>query len=78
MFEYGAPGDDLLPTTLVQQAVNDRMLMSDAACSLQYGPTLGSLEFRESLASFLSSRYGNLVQPSHLAITNGATQSFSK
>ena len=48
-FEYGAPGPDLLPVKLVQEAVTHRLSQSDAFCSLQYGPMLGDTRFRKQV-----------------------------
>lgn len=39
----------------------------------QYGATVGALDFRETLAKFLSKGYQNLVDPSDLVMTSGAT-----
>jgi DNA-binding transcriptional MocR family regulator len=77
-FEFGAPGPDLLPSNLIKESVNDRLDRPDAHLSLQYGPSLGDLEFREQLAEFLTAQYRDKVHPTRLAITNGASQSFSK
>jgi DNA-binding transcriptional MocR family regulator len=75
---YSAPSNDLLPKKMIQDSINDRLSNIDSINSLQYGPTLGDLEMRDELSLFLTTHYKDKVDPSHLAVTNGATQSFSK
>lgn len=42
--------------------------------NLQYGPVSGTLDFRTQLAGFLAQQYGEVVEPSGLFQTSGATQ----
>src|SRR4051794_22418339 len=75
-FEFGAPSPDLLPTWLMQQGAIEAMQVSNAWTALQYGPSLGDHDFRARLAGFLATRYGTAMDPKHLAVTAGASQSF--
>ncbi|KAJ3033688.1 hypothetical protein HDV00_005907 [Rhizophlyctis rosea] len=76
-FEFGAPHFSLLPTELMARATVERLGRSDAARAMQYGPVLGSLEYREELAKFLTREYNDVpVAVENLATTNGASQSF--
>ncbi|KAJ3358924.1 hypothetical protein HDU91_005067, partial [Kappamyces sp. JEL0680] len=77
--EFGAPDATLLPTDMIQRAVDQRMRQDDAWIALQYGPQLGDAVFRNALADFLSSplAYASPVLPSHLCVSNGASQSLA-
>ena len=75
--QVGAPDKSLLPADLLQFHSNKTLSSSTASLSLQYGPSLGSLGFRHRLANWLSQEYnGSPVDPSHLCVTSGASQSF--
>ncbi len=69
----GQPEASLLPTHLIQQAADHRLL-HDAAAYLQYGAEQGDGYFREILAQFLSDGYGFGVQPDRLFVSSGASQ----
>lgn len=68
----GAPGHSLL--TQLQphlRAGTDHMLTQTSL--LQYGPELGSCQYRAELARFLTRHYGDTVDPDQLVLTTGAT-----
>ncbi|KAJ3328292.1 Peptidyl-prolyl isomerase cwc27 [Blyttiomyces sp. JEL0837] len=79
-FEFGAPGKDLLPSDLIKKAADACFSSPASENYLQYGPSLGSLPFREVLADFLTNEYQEQapVTSDKLVITNGASGSFSK
>ncbi|TPX32538.1 hypothetical protein SmJEL517_g04413 [Synchytrium microbalum] len=76
-FEFGAPGPALLPVNLVTDATKERFSREKAWTSLQYGPSLGDAEFKDTLSGWLSTQYNETVAPEHLCVTNGASQAFS-
>ncbi|XP_035786406.1 uncharacterized protein YER152C-like isoform X2 [Anopheles albimanus] len=73
----GAPGPDLLQRSaeLLCRATEIRTKheLETNAFLFQYGPSIGTTEFRESLASFLSAGYHAEVNKSDLVQTSGAT-----
>ncbi|XP_053674319.1 2-aminoadipate transaminase [Anopheles nili] len=73
----GAPGPDLLgeSSKLFLKATENRVKyeLENNSFLFQYGPTVGTTEFRKSLASFLSAGYGSEVNKSDLVQTSGAT-----
>ncbi|CEM38898.1 unnamed protein product [Vitrella brassicaformis CCMP3155] len=72
-FKVGQPSPDtLLPLDLVRQAANAKFAETDHKF-LQYGDIQGYLEFRKSLAGFLTEQYGAPVSPDELMVTNGIT-----
>ncbi|KAI9205791.1 pyridoxal phosphate-dependent transferase [Polychytrium aggregatum] len=78
-FEFGAPSPALLQTAsaIFQEATARKLSKPDAGLAFQYGPKLGDSEFRSELARFLANEYGSPVEANHLAVTSGASQSFS-
>jgi len=70
----GAPGDELLTKLppLFHEATS-HCLSQTGAGLFQYGPELGTKQFRTELAKFLSLRYGEPVAADHLVLTCGAT-----
>ncbi|KAJ3086625.1 hypothetical protein HK102_012800 [Quaeritorhiza haematococci] len=78
-FEFGAPGQSLLPTSLMPVLAQHLASKPDAYTSLQYGPTLGDAEFRDELAKWLTKEYddGVPVRRNNLCVTSGASQSLS-
>ncbi|KAJ3386230.1 hypothetical protein HDU92_002628 [Lobulomyces angularis] len=76
-FEYGTPENKLLPSDIITVATKHKFESPFAFTTLQYGPSLGDLEFREVLSTFLTEEYndGVPVLPQHLSISNGASQS---
>ncbi|XP_058066138.1 2-aminoadipate transaminase [Anopheles bellator] len=73
----GAPGPDLLQGSakLICQAteVRTKYELENNSYLFQYGPAIGTLEFRETLASFLNEGYHSEVNKSDLVQTSGAT-----
>uniref|UniRef100_A0A182QW08 Aminotransferase class I/classII large domain-containing protein n=1 Tax=Anopheles farauti TaxID=69004 RepID=A0A182QW08_9DIPT len=73
----GAPGPDLLAESArrFQEATEERIKheLKNSAFLFQYGPSIGTTEFRETLASFLSEGYRREVNKSDLVQTSGAT-----
>ncbi|KAJ3007141.1 UNVERIFIED_CONTAM: hypothetical protein HDU68_003676 [Siphonaria sp. JEL0065] len=77
-FQYGAPGKDLMPSDVMAAASASFWNDIDVNYTyLQYGPTLGDAEFLTELQSFLSKFHATPVRQECLAITSGASQSFS-
>ncbi|KAI8840305.1 pyridoxal phosphate-dependent transferase [Chytriomyces cf. hyalinus JEL632] len=76
-FQYGAPGEALMPTQVMAAASEAFWRDKSNYTYLQYGPTLGDSEYRRHLAEFLSLRYADTVREERLALTGGATASFS-
>lgn len=68
----GNPDFDLLPVDLLRQSAETYFSTSDPR-PLQYGIEQGDGYFRQSLAGFLSTRYGTGVDPDLLFITAGAS-----
>nr|XP_040227128.2 uncharacterized protein LOC120952078 [Anopheles coluzzii] len=73
----GAPGPDLLGKSaqFFQQATEERIKyeLKNSSFLFQYGPSIGTTEFRKSLASFLADGYRSEVNMSDLVQTSGAT-----
>ncbi|XP_053663627.1 2-aminoadipate transaminase [Anopheles marshallii] len=73
----GAPGPDLLGLSAekFQQATEKRIKyeLNNSSFLFQYGPTIGTTEFRKTLASFLTEGYHSEVHMSDLVQTSGAT-----
>lgn len=72
-FGVGQPADSILPLDLLRQAAEHRFAQADPAL-LQYGPEEGDGYFNRALADFLSTEYGEPVQPEQLFVTNGVSQ----
>ncbi len=72
-FGKGQPSLSLLPLDALRIASNHCMSRGDAAV-LQYGADQGDVEFRESLAHFLSRRYGTLIDARQLMVSASASQ----
>jgi len=68
----GNPDFDLLPMELLHQSADEYFQAKDAR-PLQYGIEQGNGYFRQSLAGFLSPKYGDEVEPDSLFITAGAS-----
>ncbi len=73
-FGIGQPQLDNLPIEILETAANHRFRQNDRSI-LQYGVEQGNGNFRISLSNFLSSQYGKAVDPDHLFITGGVSQS---
>ncbi|XP_065082668.1 2-aminoadipate transaminase [Ochlerotatus camptorhynchus] len=73
----GAPGPDLLSecSEIFRIATEHRMKfeLENNSYLFQYGPTIGTTEFRQTLAEFLSKGYQSDVNKSDLVQTSGAT-----
>uniref|UniRef100_A0A182Y7Y2 Aminotransferase class I/classII large domain-containing protein n=2 Tax=Anopheles stephensi TaxID=30069 RepID=A0A182Y7Y2_ANOST len=73
----GAPGPDLLGKSAetFRQATEARVKyeLNNSSFLFQYGPTIGTTEFRKTLASFLTDGYRSEVNMSDLVQTSGAT-----
>lgn len=69
----GQPGSDVLPLELLQQATQHALQNADRNI-LQYGVETGDDYFRSSLASFLTTHYGEEVKLESILITNGISQ----
>ncbi|XP_053684261.1 uncharacterized protein LOC128734221 [Sabethes cyaneus] len=73
----GAPGPDLLNECceIFRLATEHRMKyeLVNNSYLFQYGPTIGTTEFRDTLAKFLSKGYESEVNRSDLVLTSGAT-----
>jgi 2-aminoadipate transaminase len=70
----GQPSPSLLPLEIMKKAAMQRLSQSDASF-LAYGAEQGDGYFRATLAQLLSQSYGEAVNPDHLFITAGASQS---
>jgi 2-aminoadipate transaminase len=68
----GNPDFDLLPVELLHRSAEEYFKANDAR-PLQYGIERGDGYFRQSLAGFLSPKYGDEVDPDSLFITSGAS-----
>ena len=75
-FGVGQPSTELLPLDIIKEGMNDVLQIEDPSL-LQYGDIPGYLEFRKSLARFLSEEYCKIVNPNELFTTNGVTQALS-
>ncbi|XP_055604372.1 uncharacterized protein LOC129752622 [Uranotaenia lowii] len=73
----GAPGPNLLSEccSVMRKATEHRMNfeLQNNSYLFQYGPTIGTNEFRQTLAEFLSRGYREDVNKSDLVMTSGAT-----
>ncbi|KAG2449620.1 hypothetical protein HYH02_005153 [Chlamydomonas schloesseri] len=72
-FSVGQPSPESLPLAALSQAAAHRLGSPDAELLLQYGPRQGYLSFRQSLAAFLTKRYGTAVDAAHLMVTAGVS-----
>ncbi|KAI8341101.1 pyridoxal phosphate-dependent transferase [Chlamydoabsidia padenii] len=73
-FLKGQPSSDLLPIDLFKKATSLALDACNADIDvLQYGDALGTMEFRENLAKFLSKEYSMPVDSRHLCPTSGAS-----
>ncbi|ORZ23604.1 pyridoxal phosphate-dependent transferase [Absidia repens] len=73
-FLKGQPSSDLLPVELFAKATASALAEPDAKVDmLQYGDELGTVEFRDNLASFLTKEYSMAVESRHLCPTSGAS-----
>jgi 2-aminoadipate transaminase len=70
----GQPSPSLLPLDIMREAAIERLSQSDPSL-LAYGAEQGDGYFRTTLAQLLSDQYGEAVDPGHLFITAGASQS---
>jgi 2-aminoadipate transaminase len=68
----GDPQLSLLPLGMIRKAAQDRLSQNDPAY-LQYGANQGDGYFRQSLAKFLSTGYGFLVDPDNLFVIPGVS-----
>jgi len=68
----GNPDFDLLPVELLHRSAEEYFKANDPR-PLQYGIEGGDGYFRQSLAGFLSPKYGDEVEPDSLFITSGAS-----
>ncbi len=69
----GQPSIDLLPVSLLREASED-FLKTAQPLELNYGEKQGDIRFRESLAGFLSLKYGMEVSAESLMLTCGNSQ----
>ncbi|ORY48137.1 PLP-dependent transferase [Rhizoclosmatium globosum] len=78
-FQYGAPGKEVMPTAVMTAASTAFWSAIETNYTyLQYGPALGDIDFLTSLQSFLKTHYNDAsVHTDSLALTSGASQSFS-
>ena len=72
-FGIGQPSDDLLPVDLLKKASEDFLKVARPE-ELNYGEKQGDTRFRESLAGFLSLKYGAEASPESLLLTSGNSQ----
>ncbi|WP_373059577.1 PLP-dependent aminotransferase family protein [Gemmatimonas sp.] len=72
-FGNGQPSSSLLPLDAIRTAADHCLSRGDAAL-LQYGDDQGDVDFRESLARFLTHRYATPVSAAHLMISAGVSQ----
>ena len=75
-FGVGQPSTELLPLDIIKEGMQKVMEIDDPSL-LQYGDIPGYLEFRKSLARYLSEEYSKIVNPNELFSTNGVTQALS-
>mmetsp|Transcript_5698 Transcript_5698/g.6580 ORF Transcript_5698/g.6580 Transcript_5698/m.6580 type:complete len:384 (-) Transcript_5698:160-1311(-) len=71
-FKIGQPAPSMLPLEKVRKAAAIKFAEEDPLF-LQYGHIYGFPKFRESVAKFLTKRYGHEVDPEKLLATNGNT-----
>ena len=69
----GQPSLSLLPTDALRTAA-DHCLSRRNPDLLQYGADQGEVEFRQSLAHFLSRRYATTIDVDHLMVSASASQ----
>ena len=69
----GQPSRSLLPTDALRTAA-DHCLSRRSPDLLQYGADQGEVEFRQSLANFLSRRYATPIDVDHLMVSASASQ----
>ncbi len=72
-FGNGQPSLSLLPLDALRIAADHCMSRGDTAL-LQYGADQGDVEFRESLAHFLSRRYATPIDARQLMVSGSASQ----
>ncbi len=72
-FGNGQPSLSLLPLNALRTATEHCLSRGDATL-LQYGADQGDVDFRESLARFLTHRYATPVSAAHLMVSAGASQ----
>ena len=73
-FALGQPSPSLLPLNLIRDSMEQQWKNQQDPLVLQYGKGPGFDSFRETLASYLTSRYGFEVKPSELMVTCGNSQ----
>jgi 2-aminoadipate transaminase len=71
-FAGGLPAPELFPVEAIRESI-DRVLRTDGAAALQYGPTEGHLPLREFIASRLQTR-SLKAAPEEILITTGSQQ----
>ncbi len=71
-FAGGLPAPEVFPVARFQEACH-RVLQSQAAAALQYGPTEGYRPLREFIVSHMA-RYGILASVDNVLITSGSQQ----
>jgi len=71
-FAGGLPASELFPVERFSEACH-RVMETNGAAALQYGPTEGYMPLREMIAQNLS-RYGILASPENVMITSGSQQ----
>lgn len=69
----GQPSSDLLPLKVMEKSAA-HCLSQNERFFLAYGGEKGNLNFRKTLAGFLSGHYPDIVDPEQLLITNGNSQ----
>ncbi len=72
-FGLGQPSADLLPLDLMQKATED-FFQAAHPLDLNYGVLQGDPRFCDSLATFLTTHYGQPVDPDTLFVTGGNSQ----
>lgn len=75
-FQIGQPSPSMLPLGTIRKCAEQKLAEEDPLL-LQYGYISGYPAFRQSLAGFLTRRYGMEVTPEHLFATNGVTGGLS-
>ena len=72
-FGNGQPSLPLLPLNALRTAADHCLARGDATL-LQYGADQGDVDFRVSLAQFLSRRYAMVVHADHMLVSGSASQ----
>lgn len=72
----GQPSPRLLPLPELARAAQVQLSSGDPLV-LQYGAVLGDVEFRRSLARFLSNEYGHSVEAEQLMVTAGTSSALT-